>query len=231
MSTSREKEACRMEDVWSGQPADQSASQLSLPSDWVHVEDGLAYAAEETYLCNGCAGDEEARSLFNNSRSKRQRRSEQLQMPSMEDEAVAELEEQCLRLKAHNRQLHAALTAIQEKAQRVGEENRRLMRLINLLAPNKGCFQLLPQLSASASSVSAALNEDPCRGDVNASSGSPVPVADDAGTAEAEAVAAAALALNQGNPAAALIDLLTLTARHKEARQAQRNPPDVNKQS
>lgn len=50
------------------------------------------------------------------------------------------------------------------QAQRVGEENRRLMRLINLLAPNKGCFQLLPQLSASASSVSAALNEDPCRG-------------------------------------------------------------------
>ncbi len=36
-------------------------------------------------------------------------------MLSMEDEAIAELEEQCLRLKAHNRQLHAALTAIQEK--------------------------------------------------------------------------------------------------------------------
>ncbi len=34
-------------------------------------------------------------------------------------------------------------------------------------------------------------------GDVNASSGSPVPVADDAGMAEAEAVAAAALALNK----------------------------------
>lgn len=50
------------------------------------------------------------------------------------------------------------------QAQIVGEENRRLMRLINLLAPNKGCFQLLPQLSASASSVSAALNEVPCRG-------------------------------------------------------------------
>ncbi|BDA44714.1 hypothetical protein COCOBI_06-1920 [Coccomyxa sp. Obi] len=223
-----------MEDVWSDQPADPSGSHLSLPSDWVHGEDGLVYAAEETCPYNGCAGDEEANSPFKNARpSKRQRRSEQLQMPmpSVEDEAIAALEEQCLHLKAHNRQLHAALTAVQEKAQRVGEENRRLMRLISLLAPNKGCFQLLPQLSASASSVSAALNEDRCQGDVNGSSGSPVPLADEAGTAEAEAVAAAALSLNQGNPAAALIDLLTLTARHKEAGQAQRNPPDLNKQS
>ncbi len=57
--------------MWSGHPADQSASHLSLPSDWVHVEDGLAYAEEETYLCTGCTGDEEANSPFNNSRSKR----------------------------------------------------------------------------------------------------------------------------------------------------------------
>lgn len=221
-----------MEDVWRGQPADPSGSHISLPSAWIHVADGLVYAAEEARPIDGCAGDEEAISPLRGSRGfKRQRRSEQLQMPSLEDEALAELEKQCTRLKAHNRQLHAALTAVQEKAHGVGEENRRLMRLINLLAPNKGCFQLLPQLSTSGSSVSAALNEDPCPGDVNGSSGSPVPSADDAGRAEAEAVAAAALGLNQGNPAAALIDLLTLTARHKEAGQAQKNTPGVNKQS
>ncbi len=33
----------------------------------------------------------------------------------MEDEAIAELEKQCSCLKAHNQQLHAALTAVQEK--------------------------------------------------------------------------------------------------------------------
>ena len=57
-----------MEDVWSGHPADPSASHLYLPSNWLHEEDGLVYAAEEKHPCDG---GEEANSPDNNSRSKR----------------------------------------------------------------------------------------------------------------------------------------------------------------
>lgn len=41
------------------------------------------------------------------------------------------------------------------QAHRVAEENRRLMRLITLLTVNKGSFEMLPQLPASARSQGA----------------------------------------------------------------------------
>ena len=45
-----------------------------------------------------------------------------------------------------------------DQAHGAAEENRRLVRLINLLAPNKGAFQLRPQLSSTASSMEGALS-------------------------------------------------------------------------
>ncbi|EIE18317.1 hypothetical protein COCSUDRAFT_60287 [Coccomyxa subellipsoidea C-169] len=182
--------------MWAGKAAGVLCSSLSLPSDWMNRDDGLV--------------DQEADEP----------------MPQADDEVLAVMEQECMRLRAHKRHLHAALDATHEKAKRAAEENRRLMRLIALLTPNKGSFQLLPQLSAPApgpeasavgnNSIAAAACQSN-QGEVNRPGSRYAPSSDDPETVQAEAVAAAALALNKGNPAAALIDLLSLAVRNKHA--------------
>ncbi|KAK9919039.1 hypothetical protein WJX75_008908 [Coccomyxa subellipsoidea] len=217
-------------------------SSLSLPSDWMNGEDELVYAAEDACLSDRrLPGGDTTATSADVGRPKRQREAQQ-EPSSAADEGFADMEKECLRLCAHKRHLHAALRAVQDKAHRVAEENRRLMRLITLLTVNKGSFQMLPQLPASACSQDAPAQDGNdgaasaglsgqgfAAGEVHAPGGTAVPTSDDPDAVQTEAVAAAALALNQGNPAAALIDLLSLVVRKKETLEAQqsRSRPDA----
>jgi hypothetical protein len=46
------------------------------------------------------------------------------------------------------------------QAQSAAEENKQLTKFIQMLAPHKNSFELLPQTSATASSIGRALSED-----------------------------------------------------------------------